>query len=305
MRKIFYALYICSLFALLTQGCGGRQRNQLPTTAIQKVFPAPEVPSILTTPEQHLGFLLAHYWDNFNFADSVEVKEKYVAEAFANYASMLYYAQAPEAQKSLVQFLQKAALHDTTFLHFISLADTFIYNPNAPYHHDENYLFLIEQVIDAPAIPAKLLPELRYRREMLSKNRVGTPATDFSFETLEGTKHLYDYHNPLTILYFYNPGCHSCEALSQRLAAMPALQDALTKKEIALLSVCVDADTQTWIQNRKHPEHWIDGYDRTGRLSSQRLYDLKAIPCLYLLGPKHEILLKDPTFEGMIQRIFQ
>ena len=288
------------------QGCGGRQQSQTASPSPpQKVFPAPVVPAILTSPQQHLSYLLTHYWDNFNFADSIEVKEKHVTEAFANYASMLYYAQEQEGRESMIRFLQKAAVHDITLLHFISLADTFIYNPNAPYRHDENYLFWIEQLIDAPALPTKLRLELRYRREMLSKNRVGTKATNFSFETLNGTRQLYDYHSPLTILYFYNPGCHSCEELSQRLAASSALQDALKKKEIILLSVCVDTDTQAWIQNRKHPELWVDGYDGTGRLHSQRLYDLKAIPCLYLLGPQHEVLLKDPGFEDMMQRIFQ
>ena len=297
-------LIIFGLALLLVYACGPRQNTATPQS-VKKIFKTPPVPSVISDPEQKLQYQLTHFWDLFDFADSVWIKEPQIADAFAYYTSLLHQVPSAKAQESLRQLVQHAAAHDSTFLQVLSLANKFIYNPNAPYHHDENYLYLIELVYDAPCIPDSTRSILQSRHEMLAKNRVGTRATNFSFETLQGTKHLYDFRSPMTIVYFYNPGCPACEELSGRLAAIPPLQEYLRDKKIMLLSICMEADLQAWIQNKKHSELWVDGYDSANLLHTQRLYDLKAIPCLYLLGKNHEVILKDPTLEEMMQRIFQ
>ena len=39
--------------------------------AVQDGFPFPQIPAVLTSPEERRSYLLAHYWDEYDFADTV------------------------------------------------------------------------------------------------------------------------------------------------------------------------------------------------------------------------------------------
>ena len=45
------------------------------------------------------------------------------------------------------------------------------------------------------------------------------------------------------------------------------------------------------------PSDWINGYDKKQMIDQKNLYDLKAIPTLYLLDKDKTVLLKDATAE--------
>jgi hypothetical protein len=45
------------------------------------------------------------------------------------------------------------------------------------------------------------------------------------------------------------------------------------------------------------PARWINGYDSQSGIMSGDLYDLKAIPSLYLLNEQKIVLLKDARLE--------
>ena len=44
------------------------------------------------------------------------------------------------------------------------------------------------------------------------------------------------------------------------------------------------------------PAGWINSYDSTVSLKNDEIYDLKAIPTLYLLDKDKKVVLKDVTF---------
>jgi len=71
------------------------------------------------------------------------------------------------------------------------------------------------------------------------------------------------------------------------------------------LSVYPDEDLAIWKQNQSEiPSSWINSYDK-GVIKKQELYDLKAIPTLYLLDKSKMVLLKDVRFEDVEHFLFQ
>ena len=44
------------------------------------------------------------------------------------------------------------------------------------------------------------------------------------------------------------------------------------------------------------PAGWINSYDSTVSLKNDEIYDLKAIPTLYLLDKDKKVVMKDVTF---------
>ena len=46
----------------------------------------------------------------------------------------------------------------------------------------------------------------------------------------------------------------------------------------------------------RSPAQWINAYDAQQVIRNEELYDLKAIPTLYLLGKNRVVELKDVTY---------
>ncbi len=74
----------------------------------------------------------------------------------------------------------------------------------------------------------------------------------------------------------------------------PIINQLLEQKRLTVLSIYPDEELDEW---RKHlnefPKEWVNGYDKTFAIKEQQLYDLKAIPTLYLLNKDKTVLLKD------------
>ena len=63
-----------------------------------------------------------------------------------------------------------------------------------------------------------------------------------------------------------------------------------------------DEDLGAWRAYRDRiPARWINAYDATQQLREKELYDLKAIPALYLLDCDKRVLVKDGTDPGQIE----
>ncbi|PXV58865.1 thioredoxin-like protein [Dysgonomonas alginatilytica] len=130
---------------------------------------------------------------------------------------------------------------------------------------------------------------------MMLKNRIGEQATDFSYTLASGkTGTLHQVKSDYSLLLFYNPDCHACEETIAGIKASPILSQLIQSKTLTILSFYPDADIAIW---KKHlidiPKDWINGYDKELAVQNKRLYDLKAIPSLYLLDKNKNVLLKD------------
>jgi hypothetical protein len=51
------------------------------------------------------------------------------------------------------------------------------------------------------------------------------------------------------------------------------------------------------------PSRWINGYDDALTITSERLYNLNAIPSLYLLDGDKRVLIKDGTNVAHIENL--
>uniref|UniRef100_UPI003A8F14AC DUF5106 domain-containing protein n=1 Tax=Phocaeicola sp. TaxID=2773926 RepID=UPI003A8F14AC len=61
-----------------------------PQAAVGAKFPFPEIPTMFTQLEERKAYLMAHYWDSFNFADTALVDNRNVAEqGAADYLAIL------------------------------------------------------------------------------------------------------------------------------------------------------------------------------------------------------------------------
>lgn len=100
-----------------------------------------------------------------------------------------------------------------------------------------------------------------------------------------------------TILFLNNPGCTACKETIGQIVASEPVGRMIARGKVKVLAVYPDEDMKAWRDYLPHfPSAWINAYDADLKIKSAELYDLKAIPTLYLLDGRKTVLLRDAPF---------
>lgn len=63
---------------------------------------------------------------------------------------------------------------------------------------------------------------------------------------------------------------------------------------LALLSIYIDEDLSAWHQGLSdYPDDWVTGYNQDLSIRDALVYDVRAIPSLYLLDRNKAVIFKD------------
>lgn len=160
-------------------------------------------------------------------------------------------------------------------------------------HDEELHILVLRALIDNPRLEEIDKVRPRYLLEMALKNRPGDVAADFAVTCRNGNSlRLSEIKAEYVLVYFNDPDCVDCRRVKERLSSSPTVNGLLESGRLKLLSVCVEGKTAAW-EKTAFPAHWIDGYDSGQRLTREEVYDLKAMPTLYLLDAERRVILKD------------
>lgn len=73
-----------------------------------KSITLPAIPTMMTAPEQRADFLVKHYWDNVNFADTNYIHHPEVTEqAWADYCDILNHVPLETAQEAMRKTIER------------------------------------------------------------------------------------------------------------------------------------------------------------------------------------------------------
>ncbi len=272
-------------------------------------FPEITVPAIYTDQASYVAYYISHYWDRYDFAAyDKKYAEETTGQAFANFAYLLQMqsgigAATPEAQSAVKAMLTRAAVSEDAYWHFLDLCEHYFYEPNSPMRNDEFFIPAIAHALSTKS-PLDEDSKSRYRtlKKTVERNRPGTVATDFVYTTAGGSQgRMSQIKSDILLLYFYNPGCADCRRVKDMLVESEAVSRLHKEGRLKVLAVYPDEDLTEWKKYlAENPKWWISSYDKGAVVQSRNLYDLKAIPTLYLLDKDKNVVLKDPTPENLI-----
>jgi len=263
-------------------------------------LPLPKMPDNLSNPQERADYVLLHFWDEMDFADrSLALDSAFMEQNFANFASVLPYA-TDEGRKSAVDALLGAARRSgEEQIDFVyGIAVMYLYQQESPMHNEEMFLPFVDW-----AEASNYYPDVaRERRADILKNRPGTEAADFKFESYGGGKSsLKALRGTPVLLMFYEPDCTMCLDAEKRLAQLEPLRQAIAGGELRMLAVYVGDDRAGW---EKHaatlPSDWMVGIDAAKRIDTDELYNIGATPSFYLIDPDGRVVLKDADLQQVL-----
>lgn len=304
-------LNIFFLFLILCTACGSRKASDNQAEDIKsdstKIFALPVIPALLNTPESRADYLVRHYWENVDFADTTYLDHREVMEqAWVDYIDIMKLVPEETAISAIKQMYKDAGKKKKVFFFFTDLAEKYLYDPNSPMRNEELYIPVLDAMLESTVLDdtEKILP--KGRRELAEQNRLGRQAEDFTYTLVSGKSGtLYGVKADYTLLFINNPGCHACEEGIKELKQAPAINKEFEAGNLKILSVYPDEDKEEWERHLSDfPKEWINGYDKKLMIKEKNLYDLKAIPTLYLLDKNKKVLLKDAVV-GQIEQYLQ
>ncbi|MCD7970157.1 MAG: DUF5106 domain-containing protein [Alistipes sp.] len=312
MKNILYH-YAIILAAFSFFGCLGGQRAssvniQEQAVRVPEKIKIPDVPAMMTSPEDVGRYLALHYWDNFDFTDTLYVEVPEITEqAFVDYLAIVGMNPPQTARESVAGVIDRAASTPQVFHYFTRLFEEYLDDYGSAMRSEELYILVLECIVASDKVDEldKLRPQARLNAAY--KNRMGTTANDLVLTEANGRRlRLHDIKADFILLYFNNPDCIHCEEVTTNIKASNDMLIPLQRQGVLkILAIYPDEDLDAWHRHYEDmPSEWIRTYDKELSIRREQTYDLRAIPSLYLLDRDKTVLLKDLDQVWQIENFF-
>lgn len=306
-------LLLASL-CVLALACGPRKVSA--PVSHTRAFPAAEVPMMITEPAERMAWLGEHFWDRYMATDSLYysdsvtvngVKMEDLEKQVGIFVTLLEQGAPESSERAMTTLYTRMEAFQQTFAEanllpeLTGLISRYLYDPNSPVRSEELYLPFVQGLSNCQLITG--LDRARYAREarLCALNRPGTRAADFRFVDTAGRSHtLYGIKAEMMLLVFGNPDCHACKELQAALEESEELSGAIASGELKVVDIYIDEDIEAWKKHiPEYPTTWMNGYDPAFVIRTDLLYNVRALPSLYLLSADKTVLLKDATTEQL------
>lgn len=256
--------------------------------------PNPDRP--MKDPEEYMNEIKSHFFDSLNIKDTVLSHSSFVNDRLRDYVFYLNQGSNREGRNVLQKDAIDKAVEWVGDSHVIlakfeeTLLSEYLHEQNAPminYVMQEHYKKLPQEYQD-PKLISKVASEL--------KTALGVKAPDFSWESENGRKSLYELEGTdYYIVLFFSSGCPHCQM------EVPEFHDFISGIEnIRVVTVGLEDDAQSWENMTKDYPEFINVLDMD-KWSSQKANDfgVNAIPSYFVLDSDKRILAKPEDFEEL------
>jgi hypothetical protein len=213
-------------------------------------------------------------------------------------------ARSADVTQQLDSILGHASEDSILFRQTLNFLETPFANPNSSYRNQNLYLKILQAKTRSRWLMGEEKKIAADRVKLLQQNNVGAAANDFTYITPAGYKRrMYDIQSNYLLLYFNNPECPACKEMKAALINSAVITDKNESGALKVLSMYTDKDEKLWLDHLKeYPGKWIQGRDDDEYLYRNKVYDVRAIPTIYLLDKNKHVLLKDCIDVALIEK---
>lgn len=300
--RIFNILAVMTLLV----SCGQKKAERFQALPFPDVAP----PAMMEDARDRAEYMALNMWNGLLDplraypCDSIlvsGVRRGDVEQKFANWTQVLDMAGFDTARKAVSNLYDKAYACESkdtasnVFETITSLVEKYLFDPNSPLRNEDYYGIYAERLASCSFIPAEMQEKYARDARLCALNRVGTRAADFKFADRRGKiRTLYGIRAPYTLLFFSNPGCEACMNIITVLKEDPNISLLIASGRMAVLNIYIDEDLDAWRSYMPiYPQEWYNGFDPDFVIRNETLYDVRAIPSLYLLDAEKIVIMKD------------
>lgn len=313
MRLAHFALAVVALLPVIS--CKERKTETEGTVRAQASGQASDnrhwpyfdgsYPMVVTSQEARMEYLSRHSWDSFNFNDTLSLSydTTQVLSEYLDFIQLLAAYGGNEKVNVIERLYSKASASRPMLNWFVWQANEVLADPNSPVRDDELCIPVLRAQLASDFYDFAERTRLEYKLNIMLQNRIGHKANDFEYTLKSGRKsRLYGLRSDFVLIFINNPGCPMCRDVREQLKASKLVTDLVENGSLAILALYPDEEYDEWLEYAADiPSDWINAYDDGCKIRSGSLYNLSAIPALYLLDKDKTVLLKDITDVALLE----
>ena len=262
----------------------------------QDGFPYPDVPDSLLTQESRINYLTSHFWDKVDFNNSRILE---TSKPVLNYIYLIQNANEKISDEGLRSLFELTGPFEDFFNGLIAWFSHFLHDAHSPLYDDNLYSRILSSALESN-VSVDVKNDLRAKQKVVSQNQLDGVANDFDVEDKAGERFsLSAIKAQYLLLFFSNPICSICDNTEKLMSASEPLNLMLSDGILKVLVVCPEENNYDGWFNHKYPDNWMSGFDITGVISSNRLYDIQYYPSFYLLDEAKKVLMKEAAWQDV------
>lgn len=302
MKLKYFFLILGSIFIITACGAGKAEKHNdsggSDSAVENQIIELPAIPSNLTDPDERADYLIIHFWDKADFTDEKLSHDRAKMEqSLVDFYGILPLASSDSVASRGFEILLNKSFADEYALKVVTeTTEDYLANPNSPMLSEDLYIIYLKAVLNTDKISDAQRARLEDRLEMVSKNRTGTRATDFSFEMPDGKySTLFSSlpENGDLMLIFFDPECETCEEILGKIKSDNQIAASIEEGTLSVLAVYSGDNMTAWRRKAATlPENWTVGINES-QIEDEELYYLPAMPTIYILDNEGVVRGKD------------
>ena len=248
---------------------------------------------------------LASLCRSIDYSDTSSLRdERVMTRLMVDIVKLMPHTDSLTTNRELRFFFDRICSEPRSIAIVDSLGDLYLNNPASPVRDNKLYIRFLRAMLSVDSIPDTVRQRSEENLFMATLNREGMIANNISILDHNGhTRDLHSIKAPRILLVFYDPECPHCSEILAGIAGNGQINELIRKKELVIVAVYAEGKRSVWERTKADmPHNWIVGYDMSGVLDHD-LYNLPAMPVMYLLDSDHRVLLKDPEFSSVLNNL--
>lgn len=243
-----------------------------------------------------LQYYTDHTFDFYSFEDERLLNTPVYAYHLREFCAMLLYMEPYTAGRQAAALLTKAQVSPKTYQVFFDWIEKTFGQQGTPYYNEPIYLAILKNALDYNQLDKEHTYNCQREYKLHNQNMEGSTITDFDVQWSDGShSKLTSVESDFILLYFQNPDCPECTMIRGYLAENKELNKAIENGKIKVVTIYFEHDKDLWeryLKEKADPKY-MHGWDYLGEIDNGNLYDLRAIPYMFLLDKDKKILKKD------------
>ena len=268
---------------------------------IEPLFTYPTAPDNLSTMEERCDYLVANFWNSFDFKNNNTVDQNALNDAFNVYAVSIGFANRKKTLNEIDKLISKFSKNPILTTQFLKAAEENLYGSRAVLFDDEIYIKFLDAFVKNKKIDSKRKTKYVNQLTALTNSRIGNKMHEFSFKNAVGKEILYFPMSTPTLLIFCDPDNSDWRLMRLKMETNSRLSDYLDKGLVNVIFI-VNSDRFNWeILTSNYPKKWTVGANP----EVADIIDTRFQPMFYVIGKNGNILYKNMDSEISVEQLLE
>ena len=237
-----------------------------------------------------------HCFDYYPFTDPRMTTTPMTTQRLREFCGNVLYLPTKDAAQATDNLLTKAQANARTYHFFFDWLSKTFGSQGTPFYNESLYLAMLDNALKYNDLDKDHRTKCETEHKLHTLNLEGTPINNFKVQWSDGTRGtLHDIEAEYLLVYFQNPECPECTMIRGFLAENEELNKAIASGRLKVVTIYFEDDEELWkryIANEAKAEY-LHGWDYSGEIDQHTLFDLRAIPYMFLVNKDKKILKKD------------